>query len=270
MKNKWLDSKNIPNFEVINNCEEFRSFCEQAKCYPLWIKGPDKFRMSPLYSINELDKNEIDTLLTRSNGPLLIQENINGNTCGYFCLAKEGTIIIDFTHRRIREIPLSGGSCVYASSKKEEELLKIGRYFIKQSNWTGPVMLEFKQNINNNNNFELVEINPKFWGTYALTTLSNHHFFYAYYQYLTNSSTTNFNEKMKDIRVYYPLRELTLKDNNYSLKNRLNNVLKSINEADYSIIDSFGGKKKGRIIGTVAYKFALVKIKEAYNKLHKV
>ena len=269
VKNKWFNSKNIPNFEVIHNYKEFCSFCEQAKYYPLWIKGPDKFRFKPLYSINEVDENEINTLVTRYNGSLLIQENINGNTCGYFCLAKEGTIIIDFTHIRIREVPLSGGSCVYASSKNDKELLKIGRSFIKQSNWTGLVMLEFKKNINNNN-FELVEINPKFWGTYALTTLSNHHFFYAYYQYLTNSFTINFNEKIKEIKVYYPIRELVIVDNNYLLKNRLNNIFKSINEADYSIIGSFGDKKKGKIICMFLYKCVYIILAKIYTNICKV
>lgn len=269
VKNNWLSSKNIPNFGVIHNYEEFHSFCEQAKNYPLWIKGPDKFRVNPVYSINEMDKNKIDKLLTRANGSLLIQENINGNTYGYFCLAEKGTIITDFTHRRIREIPLSGGSCVYALSKYDEQLLKIGRSFIKQSNWTGFVMLEFKKNINSNN-FELVEINPKLWGTYALTTLTNHHFFYAYYQYLTNSSIANFSEKKEEIKVYYPLRELTFIDNSYPLKDRLNNILKSINEADYSIIGSFGDKRKGKIFGMFIYKCVSMKAASIYKKLRKV
>lgn len=269
VKNNWLSSKNIPDFEVIHNYEEFRSFCEKAKNYPLWIKGPDKFRVNPVYSINKMGKNKIDTLLARANGSLLIQENINGNTYGYFCLAKEGTVIIDFTHRRIREIPLSGGSCVYALSINDEELLEIGRSFIKQSKWTGLVMLEFKKNINNNN-FELVEVNPKLWGTYALTTLSDHHFFYAYYQYLTNSLTANFSKKKEEIKVYYPLREVTLIDNNYPLKDRLNNILKSINEADYSIIGSFGNKRKGKILGVFMYKCIYIKAADIYKKLRKV
>ena len=52
--------------------------------------------------------------------PLLIQQRIIGWGCGIFFLIWEGRTVATFAHRRLRELPPSGGGSVYSESIRAE------------------------------------------------------------------------------------------------------------------------------------------------------
>ena len=101
----------------------------------------------------------------------LIQEYIPGQGYGFFALFNQGKPRAIFMHKRIREYPRTGGPSTVAESVYDEELKIQGLRLLKALNWHGVAMVEFKKD-SRDNEFKLMEINPKFWGSLDLATAS--------------------------------------------------------------------------------------------------
>lgn len=103
--------------------------------------------------------------------PFLVQERVAGEGVGVFCLCKNGEPIASFAHRRLLEKPPSGGVSVLSESiPLEEAPVRESHLLLKALNWTGVAMVEFKRTADNQ--FVLMEINPRFWGTLQLSIAS--------------------------------------------------------------------------------------------------
>ena len=100
---------------------------------------------------------------------ILVQEFIPGVGCGYFALAKDGQVIVDYTHIRIIEKKPSGGPSIFSCLNFNPELIFLGRRIVKELKWTGVIMVEFRRNMETGE-YYLLEINPKFWGSLELAT----------------------------------------------------------------------------------------------------
>lgn len=72
-----------------------------------------------------------------------------------------------YTHKRIRETPLSGGSSTCAETTENEDTFQLGKRILDSMNWHGPAMVEFKRDILSKKLF-LMEVNPKLWGSLEL------------------------------------------------------------------------------------------------------
>jgi predicted ATP-grasp superfamily ATP-dependent carboligase len=70
-------------------------------------------------------------------------------------------------HRRVRELPASGGRSTCAESVNDPELARAGRRLLDHLNWHGVAMAEFRRD-DRDGSFRLMEINPKFWGSLEL------------------------------------------------------------------------------------------------------
>jgi len=101
----------------------------------------------------------------------LIQEYIPGEGYGFFALFNRGKPRAIFMHKRIREYPMTGGPSTVAESIYDEELKRQGLLLLEALNWHGVAMVEFKKD-SRDNEFKLMEINPKFWGSLDLATAS--------------------------------------------------------------------------------------------------
>lgn len=104
--------------------------------------------------------------LQNFNGPLLIQQRIFGAGEGFFAIYRNGSLIDYFMHKRIREIPISGGPSTRARSINETDLYDLGKKILDALNWHGLAMVEFKRD--ENGELCLIEINPKLWGSLDL------------------------------------------------------------------------------------------------------
>ncbi|MBZ0271047.1 ATP-grasp domain-containing protein [bacterium] len=99
--------------------------------------------------------------------PLLLQGRLTGDGVGYFALAREGAPLAEFYHRRLRELPASGGVSVLRESIPPDDAMKRGgRAILKHLNWTGPAMVEFKRGADGVP--RLIEVNGRFWGSLQL------------------------------------------------------------------------------------------------------
>jgi predicted ATP-grasp superfamily ATP-dependent carboligase len=97
---------------------------------------------------------------------VLVQEAIGGTGCGFFALMNHGKPLRIFMHQRIRESPPSGGRSTAARAFYSDRLKELGLKLLSSLEWTGVAMVEFKQR--GPDDFVLMEINGKFWGSLEL------------------------------------------------------------------------------------------------------
>lgn len=141
------------------------------------------------------------------NGGIIAQNYIQGKGCGYFALADKGKILSRFAHLRVRENPPSGGVSTACESFSHPKLFKYGDMIVEKSQYSGVIMIEFKYN-ELNDEFTLIEINPKFWGSTLLSIVSGVNFPVNYTKYLNNESFEIESYKSK-IRLQFVLSDLS-------------------------------------------------------------
>lgn len=101
-------------------------------------------------------------------GEVLLQEYVPGEGVGIELIANRGRVEYAFQHRRLHEIPLTGGgSCLRVSVPVEPALLEASAKLMAALGWHGVAMVEFKRNPGDGS-FALMEINGRFWGSLPL------------------------------------------------------------------------------------------------------
>lgn len=143
--------------------------------YPLVIKprrsrivsGAGFISLGVTYARDPEEARHILRELPEGAFPVLLQEKLSGEGVGYFALAKEGRILAEFQHRRLRELPPTGGVSVLREAMETEKALEEpGRKLLKELGWTGPAMVEFKRD--GEGRPRIMEINGRFWGSLQL------------------------------------------------------------------------------------------------------
>ena len=94
----------------------------------------------------------------------LIQEYIPGDGYGVSMLFNQGEPRAIFTHKRIREYPITGGPSTARVSVRHPKMEKYATKLLKELEWHGVAMVEFKLD-DRTNEPVLMEINPRFWGS---------------------------------------------------------------------------------------------------------
>ena len=110
----------------------------------------------------------------------LLQQQIVGPGVGVFALCHEGETLATFCHRRILEKPPSGGRSVLSESLLEGDApVQAAQALLRSLRWNGVAMVEFKKSADEQ--FYLMEINPRFWGSLQLAIDSGRDFPYLLY-----------------------------------------------------------------------------------------
>jgi len=127
--------------------------------------GASQLQVSYAFDVAELTAGCIHALRF---GPVLLQELFSGIGVGVELIAQHGKIAYAFQHRRLHEVPLTGGG---SSLRKSEpimpSLLQASERLIAALDWNGVAMVEFKLNPATQE-FCLMEINGRFWGSLPL------------------------------------------------------------------------------------------------------
>ncbi len=85
------------------------------------------------------------------------------------------TCLAGFTHKRLRDYPVSGGPSTLRESTRAPELLEMATRLLRDLEWRGVAMVEFKRDARTGI-ATFMEINPRFWGSLALPVASGVNF----------------------------------------------------------------------------------------------
>ncbi len=130
-------------------------------------KGIDKFKVTYAADADEL-KQQMQVLEGRC--AVLLQRYCAGVGHGVELLMNEGKPLAAFQHKRLREIPLTGGASAYRESVRlDAELYDYSVRLLQELRWTGLAMVEFKVG---KMGARLMEINGRVWGSLPLAVAS--------------------------------------------------------------------------------------------------
>ena len=105
--------------------------------------------------------------------PVMAQENIDGYGLGVNVFCKKGKIITHTVNKRIHEPPHGGGSSYRKSIRLDPTLREYVEALVTAMKLDGAMMFEFKAT---NNEYVLMEINPRLWGSLSVSTFSGVNF----------------------------------------------------------------------------------------------
>jgi predicted ATP-grasp superfamily ATP-dependent carboligase len=97
---------------------------------------------------------------------VLVQEYCRGTGFGIELLMDRGRPLAAFQHRRVREVPITGGASSYRDSVPlDPVLLDQAVRLLAALDWTGLAMVEFKAG---KTGYALMEVNGRIWGSLPL------------------------------------------------------------------------------------------------------
>jgi predicted ATP-grasp superfamily ATP-dependent carboligase len=101
---------------------------------------------------------------------VLLQEYCAGVGCGVELLMSRGRPLAAFQHRRIREVPVTGGASAFRESVRlDPQLYDHAIRLMSEMDWTGLAMVEFKLT---DDGPRLMEVNGRVWGSLPLAVHS--------------------------------------------------------------------------------------------------
>ena len=115
----------------------------------------------------------------------VVQRRLMGGGLGLSVLAKDGKILHSICHRRLREYPISGGPSSCCKTEQRDELSSYAETLVDVSGFSGLAMFEFKEDLEGNP--YLLEVNPRIWGTFPLTRVSQSGIPYLWFAYAWNA-----------------------------------------------------------------------------------
>ncbi|PSF05004.1 carboxylate--amine ligase [Marinobacter fuscus] len=188
----------IPDSIFCDNAGEGYEALSRIDHYPVVLK-PFKSKIFlgdsilPTHVIVAHSKQEAQEAL-RQHGffryPFTIQSFIEGAGQGVFALFEHGEPICYFAHRRLREKPPGGGVSVLCESVPVDDLLRRqAEMLLREANWTGVAMVEFK--VDHEGKGYLMEVNPRFWGSLQLAVDSGIDFPWWLYLVSTGQQVPN-------------------------------------------------------------------------------
>lgn len=149
-----------------------------------------------------------DALLAEAADGVIVQEYVEGErTYGCGALFDRGTPRLQFGHEELRSVPRQGGSGTRVRTISDPELQRLSVRLLDRLDWHGPALVEFKRRPDGS--YVLMEINPKFWASYALASQSGYRFastLAARALGLPGPVTTR--DRARSAEMVFPLREL--------------------------------------------------------------
>lgn len=149
---------------------------------PKTYKISSEIENFPVFYKDDREATDSQKIKGIANSKAELPENENGvlfqnllthpSTFGFGFIAKEGEVLCAVQHEEVLSFPKIGGSAVYIKSLQEEKVKKYSEDLIRSLNYTGWGLVEFKMN-NDGTDYELMEINPKFWASIEFSLRKN-------------------------------------------------------------------------------------------------
>jgi len=158
---------------VVSNADEALQ-CAKVFGYPIVLKPRQSVanknpavRQVVRKARNEQELLELATQMTADQA-VLAQENFIGHGVGVEVLCKNGDILTAFQHERVHEPMMGGGSSYRKSVALHDGMYAATSRLMKALRYTGVAMVEFKHN-HASDQWIMVEINARFWGSLPLS-----------------------------------------------------------------------------------------------------
>ena len=126
-------------------------------------------------------KNDYQTFKIYDDSDPLVQEFIEGPIVDACVIADHGEIKAMVTQERLKTLPPQGGYGVMNKTVMLPEVKEMAERLITGLGWHGLAQVEFKYNPRDAT-YRLMEVNPKFWGTLAISVAAGVDFPYMAYQ----------------------------------------------------------------------------------------
>ena len=105
--------------------------------------------------------------LLENNERFIVQEKIRGFGVGAFLLMQQGLVRLRFAHRRLHEVPFTGGYSSFRESTADSEAIRLSEQLLRYIRYDGVAMVEFRREAGTGKTYFL-EINGRLWGSIAL------------------------------------------------------------------------------------------------------
>lgn len=139
---------------------------------PLHIKADAIHARSPARSITiraESPKNARVQLadVRRRFDRAIVQGHVTGQGVGAFFLIRSGEVLAEFMHRRIHEVPHTGGVSSLRESWRHDAIRDDALAKLRALEWEGVAMMEYRWD-RETGDFRFIEMNGRFWGSLHL------------------------------------------------------------------------------------------------------
>jgi predicted ATP-grasp superfamily ATP-dependent carboligase len=152
---------NVSELELLSNQLRFPVV---AKPYHKSSETDFKVRHFQTYGLLHQALADDDQLGSR----ILLQEFAEGDGVGIEVLMHHGEPVAIFQHRRLKEVPASGGAAAVAIAEPPERMLvDQALALLRVLEWEGVAMVEFRYDRTQRQS-SLMEVNGRYWGTLAL------------------------------------------------------------------------------------------------------
>lgn len=103
---------------------------------------------------------------------VIVQEYLPGGGVGIEILMHEGVPVVLFQHRRLTELPISGGVSVRARAENvDSKLADYAVALLRALDWQGVAMVEFREDLPSGR-LALMEVNGRYWGSLPLSHIA--------------------------------------------------------------------------------------------------
>jgi predicted ATP-grasp superfamily ATP-dependent carboligase len=135
---------------------------------PRQKSSAETFKVRYFYSEREL----AESLKSGALDGAILQEYCVGDGVGVEVLVHQGECLAAFQHRRLKEVPHTGGAAAMAVAEPVDPALKsMAVSLLRGLEWEGVAMVEFRHDRTTSTAF-LMEVNGRYWGTVALAILA--------------------------------------------------------------------------------------------------
>jgi predicted ATP-grasp superfamily ATP-dependent carboligase len=134
---------------------------------------------------------------------LFFQEYIDGVGHGCFALCEDGEPVFCQMHRRVWEYPVTGGPSVLARIIHDPVLEETSLKLLRELRWNGLAMVEFKKG-RQDQQYHLLEINPRLWGSLGLSIAAGADFPYLAVQNNRRQAVKTWNVKKEAYLWLFP------------------------------------------------------------------
>jgi predicted ATP-grasp superfamily ATP-dependent carboligase len=165
----------VPRTAVVAHSDQFLGLRHKIS-FP-WVVKPaekqsriDEFKTRVLMTPDELAS--LFPSPREFNPPILVQEYCSGVGLGIEVLLHKGECLAVFQHRRLKELPYTGGYAVMAVSEVPDAgLVRASVSLLRALQWEGVAMVEFRVDPTDNRAV-FMEVNGRYWGSISLPVLA--------------------------------------------------------------------------------------------------